>query len=110
MKDHEKAALVGELTKVGKEYGHTQQLRARLAEPVLLALNNQHDDALEKAALYLEGTAKDYQEVAERNDRYADVNDQLMRRTYKLEATTARDKARLLRGQAQQIRGMKHAR
>lgn len=38
MKDHRKAAIVNELTHIAREYGHTQQLRSRIAAVVLPAL------------------------------------------------------------------------
>ena len=38
MKDHEIAQLVSELTQVAKDYGQTQQLRARISEIVVKAV------------------------------------------------------------------------
>lgn len=38
MKDHEKAQLVNQLTAIAKEFHATQQLRARIAECLLPAL------------------------------------------------------------------------
>lgn len=40
LKDHEIAQLVNELTKIAKEYAHTQQLRAHISRAVKEALNN----------------------------------------------------------------------
>ena len=38
LKDHEIAALVNELTAVAKQFGHTQQLRARIYKALLPTL------------------------------------------------------------------------
>lgn len=35
MKDHEIAKIVSELTKIAVEYGHTQQLRERIASLIV---------------------------------------------------------------------------
>ncbi|VTU31794.1 hypothetical protein H4CHR_02880 [Variovorax sp. PBS-H4] len=44
MKDHEIAALVGQLTNVGRVYGQTQQLRERIAQLVVPAVRGIVDD------------------------------------------------------------------
>lgn len=49
MKDHKKRELVDVLTKAAIEFGATQQLRARIADIVLPALNSAADDKLDDA-------------------------------------------------------------
>lgn len=55
MKDHDKAALVNELTALAKEFAGSQQLRERIAHCVLAALERAVTDEREACAQAAEG-------------------------------------------------------
>ena len=50
MKDHEKRELVNRLTKIAREYAHTQQLRERIAHELLSSIESDSSFAAQAAA------------------------------------------------------------
>ena len=50
MKDHEKRELVNRLTKIAREYAHTQQLRDRIAREILSSIESDSSFAAQASA------------------------------------------------------------
>ena len=50
VKDHEKRELVNRLTKIAREYAHTQQLRERIAHELLSSIESDSSFAAQAAA------------------------------------------------------------